>query len=174
MELIRPSAEYKDSYIIAMREFQNDLDFPARYRDVDADILAVRFDDFILEEIEKSDGKHLSIGFVPETIFWFVDKNEYIGRVAIRHTLTEHLRQTGGQIGYEVRPSKRRLGYGTQLLKLALIKAKEFGMDKVFLTCDVTNIASKNIIIHAGGKYEGEGPGERDDGPRKYRYWIST
>src|SRR5690348_1364467 len=35
-------------------------------------------------------------GYVPSTTLWWVDGDEYLGRLAIRHRLTPRLRQVGG------------------------------------------------------------------------------
>ena len=41
--------------------------------------------------------------FVPCTTFWWVEGAEYLGRIAVRHRLNEHLLEEGGHIGYDVR-----------------------------------------------------------------------
>ena len=49
-------------------------------------------------------------GWVPTTTLWWVDDTEFLGRLSIRHRLADGL--TGlrnGHIGYEVRPSMRRV-----------------------------------------------------------------
>jgi len=101
-----------------------------------------------------------------------VEGDEYIGRLDIRHHLTEHLRQIGGHIGYGIRPSKRRQGYGRLILKLGLEKAKEMGIEKVLVTCDVTNVGSRKIIEANGGVMENEI--QVDGSPDKARFWIQS
>ena len=172
MDLVLPSSAYKKSYITAIREFQLDPDFAPRHLDINVLELEKGFESFVQKEIEKAEGEHLPEGFVPEGVFWLVDGEEYIGKASIRHRLTDHLLHTGGHIGYEIRPSKRQRGYGTALLKLAIEKAKELGIERLLLTCDTTNAASRRIIEHAGGVFEREGPPEKEGGPKKNRYWI--
>ena len=48
----------------------------------------------------------------------FVINGQVVGRIALRHYLTEKLKEFGGHIGYEVRPSVRRTGVATELLRL--------------------------------------------------------
>ena len=55
-------------------------------------------------------------GYVPSTTLWWVDGDEYLGRLAIRHRLTSRLTDLGGHIGYDVKPSARRQGHATAML----------------------------------------------------------
>jgi predicted acetyltransferase len=89
--------------------------------------------------------------WVPSTVWWLVEGEEYIGEVSIRHWLTVSLRVFGGHIGYTIRPSRRRQGYGTLILQLALEKAREMGLERVLLTCHARNVASRRVIEANGG-----------------------
>jgi predicted acetyltransferase len=106
-------------------------------------------------------------GFVPSTTLWWVDGEEYLGRVALRHRLTPRLRDLGGHIGYDVRPSARRQGHATKMLAATLPVARELGIDPVLVTCDVDNIGSKKVIEANGGVLE-------DQRGIKLRYWVPT
>lgn len=55
-------------------------------------------------------------------------------------------------IGYSVRPSERGRGYGRELLRLALEKARELGLEKLRLVCVDTNTASIRVITANGGR----------------------
>ncbi|MBA2445142.1 MAG: GNAT family N-acetyltransferase, partial [Nocardioidaceae bacterium] len=48
---------------------------------------------------------------VSSTTLWWVDGDEYLGRLSIRHRLTRWLLDFGGHIGYAVRPSARGCGH---------------------------------------------------------------
>jgi predicted acetyltransferase len=104
---------------------------------------------------------------VPSTTLWWVDGDEYLGRIAIRHRLTAALLQTGGHIGYDVRASVRRRGHATAMLAAALPIARRMGIDPALITCDVTNVASRLVIEHNGGQFEDERDG-------KLRFWAPT
>jgi predicted acetyltransferase len=97
-------------------------------------------------------------GLVPESFFWLVesDADIFIGRISKRHNLNDALRQIGGNIGYEIRTSYRKKGYGTLMLKLALPEARKLKLDRVMLTCDSTNVGSRKIIEANGGVLERE------------------
>jgi predicted acetyltransferase len=104
---------------------------------------------------------------VPCTTWWWVDGQEYVGRIALRHRLNENLLEVGGHIGYDVRPSARRRGHATAMLAAVLPYAAAMGIDPALLTCDVDNVASRLVIEHAGGALEDERQG-------KLRYWVPT
>jgi predicted acetyltransferase len=106
-------------------------------------------------------------GFVPVTNLWLTDGAGYLGRIAIRHRLTEHLLQVGGHIGYDVRPSARRRGHATRMLREALPVARELGITSALLTCDLDNVASRKVIESNGGVLE-------DQRGTKYRFWVPT
>ena len=106
-------------------------------------------------------------GYVPSTTLWWVQDDEYLGRLAIRHRLTPHLHEVGGHIGYDVRPSARRRGHATAMLRSALPVARGLGIESALVTCDVDNIASRKVIEAAGGILE-------DQRASKLRFWVST
>lgn len=173
MKIIIPSVDYKQSFIEAVKEYQStDADDRLDIFALNVDELENDFERYIVRLLSESKGENLPKGYVPQTTFWLVDGEAFIGRVSIRHILTEHLLREGGHIGYDIRPSKRQRGYGKKILELSLPKAKELRITKVLVTCNETNLGSKKIIEANGGVLEntvamGEGK------PRKLRYWIS-
>jgi predicted acetyltransferase len=108
---------------------------------------------------------------VPETTFWLVRERKILGRTKIRHRLNAGLEVEGGHIGYDIRPSERRKGYGTAILHLALEKAIEIGLRRVMLTCDADNVASARIIEKNGGKLSGTATSPTT-GKAIFQYWI--
>lgn len=76
-----------------------------------------------------------------------------------------------GNIGYGVRPSERRKGYATELLRLLLLKCEEFGMYEVCVSCLRDNVASLKVIRHNGGKLEKEFFDD-DTGKFGLKHWI--
>ena len=126
--------------------------------------------DYYLENLEiKSEGD----GRVPDSVFFLLDedRNRLLGAVDIRHYLNESLLREGGHIGDGIRPSERRKGYATEMIRLALIECKKLGMNKVLITCDRNNIGSAKSIINNGGILENEFV--NSDGEIEQRYWIT-
>jgi predicted acetyltransferase len=165
--LAESSVTYQDSFIQSVQEFQAE----GRQLHYDLNSITGDFGAFVQELHDKKDRSKLKPGIVPGSDFWLIDNNEFIGRLSLRHELNENLLMVGGHIGYEIRPSKRRRGYGTEILRLGLEKAKELGLRRVLVTCDEDNVGSKKIIEHNGGQFENAIQIEGDN-VRKLRYWF--
>ena len=111
-------------------------------------------------------------GFVTSTTWWWCEdpdgpEPEYLGRIAVRHRLTERLLQVGGHVGYDVRRSRRREGHATAMLAAVLPRARELGIDPSLVTCDVANTGSRRVVEACGGELEDERGG-------KLRFWVPT
>ena len=90
------------------------------------------------------------------TYYWLIDdaKELFIGEIAIRHRLNKELELCGGHIGYGIRYSMQNMGYGSLMLKMALLKAKELGLTKILITCDSSNLKSKRVMEKNGFIYK--------------------
>lgn len=84
------------------------------------------------------------------TFFAVRKDGEIIGIVNFRHILTDFYKDSG-HIGYSVRPSERKKGYATEILRQVLEFAKKQGLDKVYLTCKKDNEASRKTILGNNG-----------------------
>jgi predicted acetyltransferase len=97
--------------------------------------------------------------YVPQTVLWWAAGAEYLGRLNIRHELNEGLLQSGGHMGYEIRPSARGRGHATAMLAAALSLAAALGIDPAHVDCEVDNIASRRVIEKNGGRLDHETEG---------------
>lgn len=147
LRLIRPTIKYKESYIAAEKEFARE----EKKKSSEVEKLNKNFKKVVARELGYAKGKRLQKNWVPASVYWLVDGKEYIGVTTIRHRLTPALRKEGGHIGYGIRPSKRKRGYGTKILALALRKVKKMGIKNVLVTCDDDNLGSWKIIEANGG-----------------------
>lgn len=168
LALVRPDARYRKTYLDALREFHAE----GMLRDQDEKRLAADFARFVRELLSEADAAKCAPGRVPCSTFWLVDGEDFIGRVSLRHTLNDWLLQFGGHIGYGIRPSQRRQGYGTEGLRRVLPHAKALGLTRVLVTCDADNVGSRKIIEANGGVFENEIPQGGKAAPKR-RYWIA-
>ncbi|MBQ1358539.1 MAG: GNAT family N-acetyltransferase, partial [Oscillospiraceae bacterium] len=102
-----------------------------------------------------------SAGFVPAGTVPFTqyiavreEDGKVIGALQIRHYLKGDFALYAGHIGYSVRPSQRRKGYGTQMLRLALQRCRDMGIDRVMISCVDTNETSRRTILKCGGAFD--------------------
>lgn len=163
--LTRPTLAYKASFIEAQHEALDQDGTPPSWS---FHALEVHFDEYVTMLLARADDPFP--GQVPQTDFWLIVGEHYAGRISIRHTLTPDLRQYGGHIGYDIRPSLRRKGYGTLQCRLALIEARKLSLTRVLITCDDDNIGSQKIIEANGGILENKVDNQRPSLTR--RYWI--
>jgi predicted acetyltransferase len=149
----RPHAALADSYRALVGEFtargEPLIPFPLAYDNADFNAFMAKLDD-------SSHGVGLPDGWVPNSTFWLVDEGEVVAVSNLRHRLTYLLRIEGGNIGYGVRPSARRRGHATTLLRHTLGEARAVGLDEVLLTCDKTNTGSVATIVRCGGRLDSE------------------
>ena len=110
-------------------------------------------------------------GLVPDSTFLCLEEEsgQMVGAFNIRHWLNDSLLLNGGHIGDGVRPSERRKGYATEMIRLALVECRRLGIERVLMVCDKENIGSARSIVKNGGVLENE---IVEDGVIEQRYWI--
>ncbi len=110
---------------------------------------------------------------VPETILWYVEGDEFLGSISVRHGLTPMLELWGGHIGYAVRPSAWGRGYASTMLALMLDHVREhLPLNRVTLTANARNLASIRVIEKNGGILRDTVPHPWVEGDEGRRYWI--
>ncbi len=152
LTLVRPTLELKDKALNYRQEY------------FDNNELIINGS----ELLDKTDSyeewlNNVTVNTSPDTVnpnwvvtdtFFAMDENEnIIGMIDLRHTLNDFL-QDFGNCGYSVRPTERRKGYATEMLRQILIIAKEAGLQEVHLSVERDNEPSIKTIIKNNGKYE--------------------
>ncbi len=161
--LVEPNMKYQKSfenYVLKYRKI-NDEHYFNKYKKALED-----FQNYLADLYKYSKGIDLPQGEVTTSVFWLIDNEEVVGVVRIRHQEIE----CAGHIGYDISPDYRNSGYGFQILKLALEKANEIGIDEVILTCNINNVASRKIIEKNNGKLLGT---ILDEEEKEYLYKYS-
>jgi len=111
------------------------------------------YQDFLAEREKESAAEGLIDGWrVPSTRYWLYVEGKPVGFADLRHFLTPALRQSGGNIGYVIRPTERGKGYGKKLLELLLEEARKMKLEKVLITARPINMASIGVAKANGGK----------------------
>ena len=182
--LAQPSEKYRLSFVQGATEFaaEDRLDSTyAPYLGFDLRSLKSRFEFFVASLNDLADGR--SPHHYVDRVLWLIAGGEYVGQVSIRPELcTNYLITYGGHIGYSIRPARRLLGYGRQILWLSLQESERMGLRRILVTCNSDNVASKKIIESNGGRFENslkmdstafraEG-NSKDTEIVKLRYWI--
>ena len=164
-QLLAPTTAVHASFLAALEEYQGE----GRYQDLDAALLgdATAFAQYVeglqaqaLPETPRPEG------WVSATTLGGWTTTSIVGRLSIRHSLTDDLRRVGGHIGYEVRPSVRGCGHAAQMLAAALPWPQPWA-STALVTCDAANVASRRVIERNGGRLAGEDDGE-------LHFWLPT
>ena len=150
LSLVTPDDGFEASYREAVAEFATRGDDAELGSPADL----ASFAGFVRELRAQAEGRRLPPGWVAGSTFWLVDDARFIGKVEVRHSLTPALRLRGGHVGYAIRPSERRRGYGTAALAMVLPACLDLGLVRILVTCDATNEASRRIIEINGGELE--------------------
>jgi predicted acetyltransferase len=170
--LIAPDIRLKGSYAAAMREgLHLQLAAEEEIRLAETDFTAyMRQRHDLNRPVVLPNGKEAER--LPQKDFWLVDGDRFLGVITLRPQLNDILRQRGGNIGYAVRKSERRKGYGKLMLQMVLPEARKAGLEKVLITCHDENTGSQKIIEGAGGVLQDKIVIEGVVLPER-RYWLN-
>lgn len=159
-----PNLSHKQSYLEMISEwasFETVPTSPGRL------FVGENFEDFL--SIIQKDITENPNG-VNSHLFFLLENERILWAIQIRHHIDHpHLIETGGHIGYGIRPSERGKWYATEMLRLALLEAKKLWIERVLITCYDDNIASAKVIENNGGVFERYAEKE---GKKLRRYWI--
>lgn len=84
--------------------------------------------------------------------FWLLRGDHILGNSRLRTKLIPEIELDGGHISYSIRPSERRQGHGTEILRLTLAEARRSGLRSVLLTTSPSNVGSIGVIKRNGGQ----------------------
>ena len=150
-KLMKPNLEYKQEAIKYIREFERNNENPEGPGNLSAYISNY---ELWLEKLEIDRNVLASEERVPAETFFLVRKedNKIIGMIDVKLVLNKKLREYGGNIGYNIRPTERRKGYNKINLYLALKFCQTQGLKEVILATRKENIGSWKTMEALGGK----------------------
>lgn len=171
LELIRLNAKYVDGYKEYCQEFWN---YDIRtFRPTNPAFI----DDTWFERTKSwydNKEKGLIQGQPTSFHYWAVDGDNFVGEFQLRTGFSEKVMKEIGSIGYSVRITEQGKGYGTEILKQGLAKAREHYLEKVLLTINDQNKVSAHICEKLGGVLMDRIPACNSDEGKHIirRYWI--
>ncbi len=170
-KIIKPSVDYKDSYLEAIKEFQEE----GRYNFIDTNELDKNFEQFVQDLLDRKRHLHKThadwVEPVPETVLWLVKDDQFIGSFNIRHRLNWHLEKWGGHINFSIRPSMRGKGFGKKILQKGMPYACHLGIDRALITLSPKSTSGRHIVEFCGGEFQDE-TAETERFPARRRYWL--
>lgn len=152
IKLIRPTKELKEKALDFRQEF-----FDNGEKVINGSELldqTENYDDWLASVTANTSAKTVNPAWVVTDTLFAVDETEKIvGIIDLRHTLNDFLRDLGNS-GYSVRPSERRKGIASEMLRQLLTIAVQSGMTELHLSVEKTNEPSIKTITKNGGVYE--------------------
>ena len=172
--LCHPSTQLKNAYLSALNQLEkkrDKLSWIYLGDEENTNMPHTDFNEYVRTLLKRK--TEPAPGFVCNTVWWAIYKDEMVGRISIRHELNDFLKEIGGHIGFITHPKWRGKGVATWMLSEALKTTHAKAIGKVLLTCDEHHEASEKIILRNGGVFErlvDVGPSR----PPKKHFWIET
>ncbi len=154
MRLVFPTLEYKEK----ANEFINEFyEYGSEINGVGAlnwFLKESTYEAWLQKVIADIDVANVEAPKVPALTYFFVREEDdcILGMANLRLALNDFLRTEGGHIGYSIRPTERRKGYGTLMLQEALKVYDRLGIQEVLISCSTDNPASAGVIKNCGGE----------------------
>lgn len=154
MRLIFPTLEYKEKAIEYINEF---YEYDSEINGVGAlnwFLKESTYEAWLQKVIADIDVANVEAPKVPALTYFFVreEDDRILGMANLRLALNDFLRTEGGHIGYSIRPTERRKGYGTRMLQEALKVYDRLSIREVLVSCSSDNPASAGVIKNCGGE----------------------
>ena len=158
MKLVFPNKDYEAKareFIAEFYEYGSEI---AGSGSLDRYLKESTYDEWLTKVFSYIDIANVPAGKIPGLTYFFVreEDDRIVGMINIRLALNDFLRNEAGHIGYCIRPTERRKGYGTELLRLGLEVCRRVDIHRVIVSCDKLNLASAGVIKNCGGVLDAE------------------
>ncbi len=159
LHLVRPTAEMKEAALDYKKEH-----FEYGDKEINGGELLDQMDSYeewLVSVTNNTSAETVNPAWVvTDTFFALNEEGRIVGIIDLRHTLNDFL-QDYGNSGYSVRPTERRKGYATEMLRQLKDVAREAGLTELHMATFQDNIASVKTIVKNGGvperEFEAEG-----------------
>lgn len=152
IRLVRPNIELKDKAIEFRQEF-----FDNKEMIINGSELLDKtesYDDWLESVTDNAKEETVNPDWVVTDTYFALDETDSIvGIIDLRHTLNDFLRDFGN-CGYSVRPTERRKGYATEMLRQILPIAHNMALSELHISVERNNEPSIKTILKNGGIYE--------------------
>ncbi|GHU38568.1 acetyltransferase [Clostridia bacterium] len=158
MKFVFPCKEYEAKAIEFIKEFYDHSSPINGTGGLDGFLKKSTYSEWLVKVTKDLDIANTPTEKVPSYTYFFVNDEDdrIVGMINIRLALNDFLRKEGGHVGYCIRPTERRKGYATQMLRETLSFLKPIGLCDIIVACDKENKASSGTIINCGGVLEEE------------------
>ncbi|MBR6345022.1 MAG: GNAT family N-acetyltransferase [Lachnospiraceae bacterium] len=158
MRFVFPTIDYKDKaieYINEFYEYDSEINGSGS---LDRFLKESTYERWLEKLVYAMDIANMQENKVPDLTYFYVRESDdrIVGMINIRLALNDFLRKEGGHIGYAVRPTERRKGFGTEMLAEGIKVCERIGIHEVLVSCDKENIASSGVIKNCGGVLKDE------------------
>ena len=173
-KLVYPTLEYKkqaEEYIEEFLEYNSNINGVGG---LDRFLNNATYEEWLVK-IDNDLNRQITEQKVPTKTMFLIRENDnmLVGTINIRLALNEKLRKRNGNIGYSIRPTQRGKGYNKINLYLGLCECKKYGIKKVMLDCEKSNLGSSKTIIALGGELQREYLDEEINEIEQV-YWIDV
>lgn len=141
--------EKERQFLLRQTPMENGLEWPTYKHDLST---PKGFREYLQEKVDAEEGIGLAEGRVPGTVFWVLVNGELAGYASVRHYLNDALREHGGHIGLGIAPEFRGHGVGRAALKQLVDYTKSLGEEKVLVTVQESNSASRKMVEACGAE----------------------
>lgn len=158
MKLVFPNKDYEAQAKEFIAEFYAHGSEIAGSGSLDRYLRESTYDQWLTKVFSYMDIANVPADKIPGLTYFFVreEDDRIIGMINIRLALNDFLRNEAGHIGYCIRPTERRKGYGTQLLRAGIAVCRRVDIKEIIVTCDKVNLGSAGVIRNCGGVLEAE------------------